>query len=155
MKKTFLCMVCLCLCVHAHAQIKFNYGLGFNLNWEPMWKHGYLNSFRIGLSGGCGVFIGKNFMPYLQYTQNFYQGGLGTSLSVKERYKIIVESLLAKGIVIGAGRNADYRFNKPIYTMGFFNPTPLYTDFDKVSLNLANTSVFRFNKSSGNFSQQV
>jgi hypothetical protein len=146
MRKPILYISLFLMLQNAFGQVKINYGFGFDLRWEIVYKHGYLTNFRLGLSGGVGALLAKNYMPYLQYTQNFYQGGLGSSLSTQERYKINLESLFTKGIIIGAGRNNPEHFYKPIYTMGFLNPMPLYTTFDAWYINAVSTSVYRLNR---------
>ncbi len=87
--------------INASPNIKVQYGVSVDLRWELVFKYGYLSNFRLGISGGAGPQIGNNFMPYLQYTLSVFQGGIGSSLGVKDRNRINVESHFTFGSILG------------------------------------------------------
>lgn len=124
--------------------VKINYGVSFDLRWEIVYKYGYLSNFRLGIGAGIGAKIGKNLMPYSQYTIAIFQGGMGSSISVAERHKLNIESLFTFGAVTGTVRDS-LLYSRPLYSMGILTPTPLTNPFNSY-FNLATTYIFRFNK---------
>lgn len=127
------------------AKVDLQYGVSVNLRWELVFRYGYLSNFRLDVAGGFGAMVSKNFMPLAQYSVSVFQGGLGSSLSVTERSKINLENALVMGLMGGTSRNNDVYFQRPVYTMGRFVPTPLYNPFNTY-LTLATTHVFRLSK---------
>lgn len=139
-----LCWVCPVL-AQSTKKIHLQYGVSFNLKWEIVPKYGYLSNFRFDVAGGAGAMLNKNIMPLAQYSVSLFQGGLGSSLSVKERSKINIENALVLGVMAGTTRNNDIYFRRPVYTMGRFIPTPLYNPFNYY-INIATTHIFRLSK---------
>ena len=130
---------------HHLTNVKLQYGLSVSLKWEIVFKYGYLSNYRLDIGGGVGALIEKNMMPFAQYSITAFQGGLGSSISVKERNKINLESMFALGLSGGSQRDNDLYFKRPLYTMGRLVATPLYNPFD-IYATLATTFVYRHTK---------
>jgi hypothetical protein len=126
-------------------ETRLQYGVNFSLRWEIVFKYGYLSNFRFDVAGGVGALLGENVMPFAQYSISAFQGGLGSSLSVRERGKVNVENALGLGVTGGDRRNHERYFRRPLYTMGRLMPTPLYNPFNFYA-TLASINIFRLTK---------
>ncbi len=126
-------------------EARLQYGVNVTLRWEIVFKYGYLSNFRLDVGGGVGALVGDHAMPFAQYSISAFQGGLGSSLSVRERGKVNLENALGLGVIAGSRRNNELYFRRPLYTMGRLMPTPLYNPFD-LYLTLASTNIFRITK---------
>lgn len=129
----------------SQSSIKLDYAIGLDIRWEIAFKYGYLSNYRIALSAGTRALISKGFLPYAQYTLASFQGGMGSSISVRERYKFNIESIFALGMCFGK-TDTTYYVRRQIYTMGLLNPSPIVNPFNVWYGNLASTYVLRLNR---------
>lgn len=138
---------------------RFNYGVSIDAKLELVCRYGYLTNFRLGISGGSGYYINEHVMPFSQVGISFFQGGIGSSISVSQRNKFNVEIYSSTGIV--GGWQSKWDIPRPLYTLGKFASTPIQLPYS-FYLNLATTFVQRISKNSGSktfkhgrFSQRV
>jgi hypothetical protein len=132
-------------CQQVHNNSKLQYGISFDIRWEIVYKYGYLSNFRVGVSGGIAPVISGWFMPFSQLSLVTFQGGVGSSISVKERNKLNLESLLSFGVVAGSQKGPDVNHKRGIHTIGLYNPAPLLNPFNTF-LGLSSTFIHRFTK---------
>lgn len=137
-------LLLLLLFVQAAKGQTLQYGVSADFKWDICVLSGYQSSFRLAIGGGVGVMLNNNLMPHAQLALVAFQGGLGSSLSMAERNKLVLETNLTVGFT-GGGKRAVDGFRRPLYTFGKFVPTPLYNPFNGYG-TLATTQVFRLSK---------